>query len=242
MDATALRASTQAATGTTAASTTNGPSSRTATTGGGPIAAPTQPVLLGERLLPAPVGQPQTIHLNDGSMLVPVARVDASGSRTPLAGGPGSAPLATAVAAAAGPAAAAPVAVPVTAPAAAPVAGGGAAGFEPLGFLYNDRYFKKFHDAGGISLDDSKAVQERVVKSTFAYLLEEEPNVDDFGVTGVNVRRADPVADADLFKINPRAHYIVDVNGVQGNGVARSIPSVMNADGAVFVDPRIGRS
>lgn len=230
MDATALRARTQAATATTATGTTNGPSSSTVTTGGGPIAAPSQPVLLGERLLPAPVGEPQTIHLNDGSMLVPVARVDASGARTPLTGGPGSAPLSYAAA----------PAVAAAAPAAAPVVGGGS-GFEPLGFLYNDRYFKKFHDAGGIDLNDDKAVKERSVRSTFAYLLEEEPNVDDFGVTGVSYRKADPVADADLLKIDPRAHWIIDVNGVQGDGVARSIPSVMNSDGAVFVDPRIGR-
>lgn len=229
MDATALRASTQAATATTATGTTNGPSSSTVTTGGGPIAAPSQPVLLGERLLPAPAGEPQTIHLNDGSMLVPVARVDGTGNRTALSGGPGSTPLSYSAAPAA----------PAT-PAAAPVAGGGGA-FEPLGFLYDDRYFKKFHDAGGIDLNDDSAVKERSVRSTFAYLLEEEPNVDDFGVTGVSYRKADPVADADLFKINPRAHWIIDVNGVQGDGVGRSIPSVMNSDGAMFVDPRITR-
>ncbi len=239
MDATALRARTQAATATTATGTTNGPSSSTVTTGGGPIAAPSQPVLLGERLLPAPAGEPQTLHLNDGSMLVPVARVDASGNRTPLSGGPGSVPLNYSAAAVTAAPAAAPAAA-AAAPAAAPVSGGGS-GFEPLGFLYNDRYFKKFHDAGGIDLNDDGAVKERSVRSTFAYLLEEEPNVDDFGVTGVSYRKADPVADADLYRINPRAHWIIDVHGVQGDGVVRSIPSVMNSDGAVFVDPRVGR-
>lgn len=192
-------------------------------------------MLLGERLLPAPAGEPQTIHLNDGSMLVPVARVDASGSRTPLTGGPGSAQLQYSAAPSA-PAATAPAVVPNVS-----AGGANATGFEPLGFLYNDRYFKKFHDAGGLDLANDAKVKERAVRSTFAYLLEEEPNVDDFGVTGVNVRRPDPAADADLLRINPRAHYVIDVLGVQGNGVQRSIPSVMNSDGAVFVDPRIGR-
>ena len=250
MNATAVRTSTQAA-GATAAGTTNGPSSGTATTGGGPVAAPSQPVLLGERLLPAPAGEPQTLHLSDGSMLVPIARVDASGSRVPLSGGPASLPLRTATlaptvtavagiaSAVTGGGAAASPAAPAATPT-VPVAGAEQA-FEPLGFLYNDRYFKKFHDAGGIDLGDSKAVQERAVRSTFAYLLEEEPNVDDFGVTGVSVRRADPAADADLLRVNPRAHYVIDVHGVQGDGTQRSIPSVMNSDGAVFVDPRINR-
>lgn len=198
-------------------------------------------MLLGEKLLPAPVGEPQTLHLPDGSMLVPVARVDAAGNRTPLTGGAGSAPLrsaATAAPAAASAAEDAPAAI-APATAATPVSGGGDAAFEPHGFLYNDRYFAKFHDAGGIDLADSAAVEERAVKSTFAYLLKEEPEVDDFGVTDVKVRPADATADADLLHINPRAHFVIDVNGVTGTGRHKSIPSVMNRDGAVFVDPRI---
>lgn len=239
MDATALRASTQAATGATAAGTTNGPSSSTATTAGGPVAAPTNPVLLGEKILPAPLGQPQTLHLPDGSMLVPVAMLDAGGNRIPLTGGAGSAPLNYAASATA----AAPTAT--AAATTAPVTGGGStapnAGFEPLGILYNDRYFKKFHDASPIDLSNDKAVKDRAIKSTMAYLLEEEPNVDDFGVTNVDVRRVDPARDADLLRVDPRAYYVIDVHGVQGDGVVRSIPSVMNADGAVFTDPPVRR-
>jgi hypothetical protein len=257
MDAVALRAGTQAGgTGaTTSAAPTNGPSSSAPIAGGGPVAAPSQPALLGERLLPAPIGEPQTIHLPDGSMLVPIARVDASGNRIPLTGGAGSAPLMggggnAAVETPAQQAArtsgitgggvlrAAPGTAVSAAGAAVPAAGDV---FEPLGFLYNDKYFKKFHDAGGINVDDRAKVEERAIRSTFAYLLEEEPDVDDFGVTGVTIRAADPATDSDLLNVNPRSHLLVDVHGVQGNGVRRTIPSVMNRDGAVFVDPRIGR-
>ena len=35
---------------------------------------------------------------------------------------------------------------------------------------------------------------------------------------------------------------VIDVRGVQGDGTARSIPSVMNHDGTTYTDPRIGRS
>jgi hypothetical protein len=240
MDATALRASTQAATGTTIAGTTNGPSSGTATTGGGPVAAPTQPVLLGERLLPAPAGEPQTIHLNDGSMLVPVARVDASGNRVPLAGGPGSARLATAPAAAA-PAAAPAIAPAAAAPAAAQATGGGAAA--PIALLYNDLYFKQYFSGGnGFDSNNPEKVRERAIESTILYLHDKEPNVDDFGITAVDTRPVDAGADADLLKIDPNAKFVIDVKGVQGDGVARSIPSVMNHDGTTYTDPRIGRS
>ena len=239
MDATAVRASTQAATGATAAGTTNGPSSSTATTGGGPIAAPTQPVLLGERLLPAPAGEPQTIHLNDGSMLVPVARVDASGSRVPLAGGPGSAQLRPTGAATA-PAAPTPI---VTAPAAAaPAATGGGANAAPIALLYNDLYFKQYFAGGnGFDTNNPEKVRERAIESTILYLHDKEPHVDDFGVTAVNTRRVDPATDSDLLKIDPDAKFVIDVRGVQGDGVARSIPSVMNNDGTTYTDPRVGR-
>jgi hypothetical protein len=274
--------------GTFGSRTTFGPTSSRPDSWG-PISAPKLPTLLGERLLPAPTGEPQTLHLNDGSMLVPIAWIDAWGARMPLAGGPGSARLSTTTrpappapvepapvepaivepapvepapvepapveaapvepvpvfastptpAAPAAPAAEGAPAVPIATE--VPTTGGGAADFEPVGFLYNDRYFRKFHDAGGIDVNDQRAVEERVVRSTFAYLLEEEPDVDDFGVTSVHLRKVDPQADSDLLRINPRALYHADVAGIQGDGVTRSIPSVVNSDGAVFVDPRIHR-
>lgn len=251
MDATALRASTQAGgtATTTSARPTNGPSSGGSTTGGGPVAAPTNPTLLGEQLLPAPVGEPQTLHLPDGSILVPIARVDASGNRIPLAGGAGSAPLTG------GGANAAPAPVPAPAPAVggalhvaegAQVTADGAAvadnDFEPLGFLYNDNYYKRYFDGGGIDVNNRSQVEERATESTFLYLHDKEPEVDDFGITGVAVRPVDPAADGDLLRINPRAKYVIAVHGVQGNGVQRSIPTVMNADGATFTDPLIRRS
>lgn len=202
---------------------------------GGTTTAPARSTLLGVRLLPAPAGEPQTIHLADGSVLVPLARVGRDGTTQPLTGGGAAAAPVAPVPAPAPVPASAPVAAPAPVSAAVPPA----AGFEPKGFLYNDRYFRKFHAAGGIDVSDVRRVEERATRATFAYLLEEEPNVDDFGVTGVRMRRADPVGDSDLLRINPRAHWVVDVDGVQGDRVLRSIPSVVNSDGAVFVDPRI---
>jgi len=125
-----------------------------------------------------------------------------------------------------------PVAAPVTAPPARPP-------FEPKAFLYDDRFFKKFHAAGGIDVKDMNKVEDRIIRATFAYILAEEPDVDDLGITEVRIRLVDPIANADLLRVNPRALYIVDVIGVQGDGTERTIPSVFNSDGAVFVDPRI---
>ncbi|MCB0878431.1 MAG: hypothetical protein KDC46_05565 [Thermoleophilia bacterium] len=244
MNATAVRTSTAGALGTTAtARTTNGPSSTAPTAGGGPVAAPANQAYLGEQTLPAPVGQPQTLHLPDGSMLVPIARVDASGNRTPLAGGAGSAPLtgggADAAAAAQTPAAGGAL----HAAEGAQVTAGGQAiaddDFEPMGFLYNGDYYKRYFEDGGIDVNDRTAVEERSIESTFKYLKDREPEVDDFGITGVGVRRVDPSRDGDLLHVNPRALYVVDVHGVQGNGHQRSIPTVMNQDGTTFTDPRL---
>ncbi len=239
MDATALRVSTQAATGATAASTTNGPSSRTATTGGGPIAAPTQPVLLGERLLPAPAGQPQTIHLNDGSMLVPVARVDASGNRTPLAGGPGSAPLSYSANAAA-PAAAAPATAVRAATGTVPVSGAGAAAaFEPLGFLYRGEYYKKFQDTTKIDVSNTEQVKDKVTRGTLDHVKHDEPDYQGFGITSITTHAVDRVAHSDQPTVDPNAALYVEVTGVTGTGEVKMIPSVVEHDGDVFVDPRI---
>lgn len=247
MDATALRASAQVGgtTATTSTRPTNGPSSGGSTAGGGPIAALTNPTLLGERLLPAPLGEPQTLHLPDGSMLVPIARVDAAGSRIPLTGGAGSAPLTGGGDVAAATAAAAASGGVLHAAEGAQVTASGAAvaddDFEPLGFLYNDNYYKRYFDGGGIDVSDRGKVEERAVESTFLYLKDKEPAVDDFGITGVAVRTVDPHADRDLLTVNPRARYVIDVHGVQGNGTQRSIPTVMNGDGATFTDPLIKR-
>lgn len=220
------------------------------------MAAPAQPTLLGVVALTPPPGQPaKTITLPDGSTLVPLGPVgsaSANAAQASLApqvasahgGGAAAAPTA------AGPVAAQPQAgqqaqAQAQAPTSAtpsPTGGGAAAGFEPKGFLYNDRYFAKFHAAGGIDLADKDAVERRMAKSTMSYLVEEEPDVDDFGITSIDVRRADSNADRDLLNVNPRSHYVADVKGVDGTGRGKSIPLVMNVDGAVFVDPRIGRT
>lgn len=248
MDAVALRLS---ATGTTTtAATTNGPSSSAPASGGGPVAAPSQPALLGEMTLPAPTGEPQTIHLPDGSLLVPIARVDASGSRIPLAGGAGSAPLTGGGGVTEAPAA--QMSVPTSASGAggslhaaegAQLTADGRAiaddDFEPLGMLYNGDYYKRYFDGGGLDVNDRGALEERAVESTILYLRDKEPEVDDFGVTGIGMRPADPATDQDLLNVNPRAKWIVDVHGVQGDGTQRTIPTVINEDGATFTDPRI---
>lgn len=234
MDATALRAGTQALTpqltGAAAGATTNGPSSGTPVAGGGPVAAPTQPTLLGTKLLPAPAGEPQTIHMPDGTMLVPLARVDAAGRQTAL-----NTPAASAAAANVTPVATRPVTVTPTA--AAPVTAG--AGFEPKGFLFRGNYYKKFEDNTKIDLANLRQVEEKVTRGTLDHVKEDEPELNGFGVTNVSTRRVDRVADADLLNINPNAVYVVDVAGVAGTGQAKSIPSVVNADGSVFVDPKI---
>jgi len=247
MDATTLRTAqavtpTSTAGSSTAARTTNGPSSTQPIAGGGPVAAPTQPTLLGVVALTPPKGEaPKTITLPDGSLLVPLGPVGSPAANA------ASVSLAPKVAAAHGGGAAAAVAPTAASTSSHTAATGGglitptASGFEPKGFLYNDRYFAKFHAAGGIDLADKNAVERRMAKSTMAYLLEEEPEVDDFGITGIDVRRADPAADRDLLTVNPRSHYVADVKGVDGNGRGKSIPLVMNGDGAVFVDPRVSR-
>jgi hypothetical protein len=220
MDATAVRASAPAvtpATSTTASTTTNGPSSRVPTIGGGPTPAPAQPTLLGVTLLPAPAGQPQTIHLADGSMLVPLARVSHS-SAAP-------APSAISVA---------PAPAPAPAPAAVP-----AADFTPKGFLYRGNYYKRFQDETAIDLANLDQVEDKVTRGTLDHVKEDEPGMNGFGVTNIATRRVDRTADADLLNVNPHAVYVVDVSGVSGTGDSRSIPSVVNDDGSVYVDPRI---
>lgn len=241
MDATALRTSTQAVTtGTraTATATTNGPSSGAPVAGGGPVAASSNGALLGTHLLPAPAGQPQPIHLPDGSVLVPLAIVDGSGRQLPLTQGGALAPS-NPTTSGGGPAPSVAMNAPVVT---APAGGARTAAFEPKGFLYNDLYFAKFHDAKPIDLNDRDAVERRMAKSTMAYLLEEEPEVDDFGIREIRVRRADPARDQDLLTVNPRSHWVADVVGVDGTtGTPKDkvIPLVMNSDGAVFVDPRV---
>ncbi|MCW2927222.1 MAG: hypothetical protein JWM86_1190 [Thermoleophilia bacterium] len=231
MDATAVRGITQAVTmqgtmGTTAGATTNGPSSNAPVAGGGPVAAPSQPTLLGVKLLPAPAGEPQTLHLPDGSMLVPLAKVDALGRQSALRGG-------QAAPAAAPTAAARPIDLVPTTGAARPAA------FEPKGFLFRGDYYKKFEDDTRIDLANIRQVEEKVTRGTLDHVKEDEPELHGFGVTNVTTRRVDPNTDRDLLNINPGAYYVVDVAGVAGTGQAKSIPSVVNADGSVFVDPRL---
>jgi hypothetical protein len=219
MDATAVRTSAPAVTpaaSTAASTTTNGPSSGVPTTGGGPTPAPAQPTLLGVTLLPAPAGQPQTIHLADGSMLVPLARVSHS-SASP-----------------------APVAISSPAPA-APVAPapGAASGFTPQGFLFRGNYYRRFQDETAINLANLDEVQEKVTRGTLDHVKEDQPEDNGFGVQDIQTRRVDPATDADLLNVNPHAVYVVNVSGVTGNGEAQSIPSVVNDDGSVYVDPRL---
>lgn len=242
MDATALRAGTQAVTppvtSAATAATTNGPSSNAATAGGGPVPAPAQPTLLGVKLLPAPAGAPQTIHLADGSMLVPLAKVGADGAMRPLHGGGAAAAPAAAGAAAASRATPASPATPASTSPATSTAPGGGSHFEP-GFMFRGDYYRKFLDRTAIDMANLDQVKEKVVRGTIDKVMTDEPELNGFGVTEVRTRHVDRVADRDLLTINPDATYVVDVSGVGGNGEARSIPSVVDADGDVFVDPRL---
>ena len=242
MDATAVRASAQTvtplATSTAAAATTNGPSSSGPTAGGGPVPAPAQPTLLGTKLLPAPAGKPETIHLPDGSMLVPLAKVSSDGSMSALPGGGPATPATAATPAAPATRTAATPAAPAS-PASSTAPGGGSH-FEP-GFLFRGNYYKKFLDRTAIDLANLDQVKEKVIRGTLDKIMTDEPETNGFGVTDVKTRAVDPVADRDLLVVDPDAKLIVDVSGVGGNGVAKSIPSVVDADGDVFVDPFIRR-
>ncbi|MCW2923256.1 MAG: hypothetical protein JWM98_660 [Thermoleophilia bacterium] len=240
MDATATRASTPGVTpqgtqASTAATAT--PSATGSTAGGGPSAAPGSTALLGTVLLPAPAGQPQTLSLPDGSILVPLANVNGAGQQTPLTGGAGSAALSVAPVAAA-PARTAPVATaPATTATAADVKK--KQGIDNTGFLYNSQWYAKYADAGGIDLADRDAVEKRVAKATYSHIVTDEPEIGDFAISSITPRLVDPVADKDLLAVDPNAYYAFDVVGRTGTGETRSIPSVMNADGAVYVDPRL---
>lgn len=225
---------------TTAAAPTNGPSSSVPTTGSGQVAVSTNQAFLGEQVLPAPIGEPQTIHLPDGSMLVPVARVDASGARIPLTGGAGSAQYVST---------------------GSTVNHGGTGGgtlhagegaqitsdgraladsdFEPLGILYNGNYYKRYFDGGGLDVNDRNKLEERATESTYLYLKDKEPEVDDFGISGISLRRVEAGRDTDLLHVNPRAMWVMDVHGIQGDGVQRTIPTIINSDGATYTDPRM---
>lgn len=235
MDATAINAVTPLATSTATATTTNGPSSRGAIAGGGPVPAPAQPTLLGVKLLPAPAGRPQTIHLNDGSMLVPLAKVGSDGQLRSL-DDPTARPATAAV-----PATPANPATGIAARPAAPAvpATGGGAGFEPKGFLYRGNYYKKFQDDTAIDIANLDQVREKVTRGTLNHVKEDEPTWQGLGVMDIKTRRVDPHADRDLLNVDPSALYYVEVSGVTGTGEYKVIPSVVESDGDVFVDPRL---
>jgi hypothetical protein len=235
MDATAVNAVSPLATSTATATTTNGPSSSGPTAGGGPVPAPAQPTLLGVKLLPAPAGKPETIHLNDGSLLVPLAKVDARGTIHALDDSSARAATAALPATPASPTTgtAARPATPATPSTFEP------GGFEPKGFLYKGNYYKKFQDSTAIDIANLGDVQEKVTRGTLGHVRDEEQGWNGFGVTDVKTRRVDPNADRDLLNVDPNAAYYVEVTGVTGTGEQKMIPSVVETDGDVFVDPRI---
>ena len=222
------------ATSTATATTTNGPSSNGAVAGGGPVPAPAQPTLLGVKLLPAPAGKPETIHLNDGSMLVPLAKLDSRGTIRSLddAAAPATVPAVRATPAN-------PTAGTAARPATPAVPGGGAAGFEPKGFLYKGNYYKKFEDQTAIDVRNLAQVQDRITRGTLNHVKENEPEWQGLGITEIKSRAVDPNADRDLLNVDPNAAVYVEVSGITGTGEAKTIPSVVESDGDVFVDPRI---
>lgn len=110
--------------------------------------------------------------------------------------------------------------------------------FEPLAFVWNQKFYNKVASATDIDISDESAVRTRALKSTMQQVLD-DGEYDDFAVREIRLRRVDPTADADLLNVNPRAHWIAEADGVDGTGTAHTIPSVVNRDGAVFVDPRI---
>jgi hypothetical protein len=113
------------------------------------------------------------------------------------------------------------------------------AGFEPKGFLYKGNYYKKFMDNTAIDIANLDQVHEKVTRGTLGHVRDEEPTWQGFGITDIRSRRVDPNADRDLLNVDPGATYYVEVSGVTGTGEQKMIPSVVEADGDVFVDPRI---
>lgn len=118
-------------------------------------------------------------------------------------------------------------------------AGGDAGHPVPKAFIWNHRFFTPVAPPGGVDVHDEVAVDRRVVRSVVQYLLDEEPDVDDFAVNELHRRAVDKDADADLLHVNPGAMWVYDVVGVNGAGIGRTFPVVMNDDGSTFVDPRV---
>ena len=256
MNATAIGAGPVASTLSTTSTTATGAAGATAAA---PTAQPSGPqavsddmTVLGTELLPAPAGQPQPIHLADGSMLVPIATVDESGRQLPLTANGALAP-APAPAAEATPAPAQALlpaiagasvgadSAPIADARSAPDLNAAPTGNE-RGFMYNDNYYKKYKEArpaGTFDFNDSAKLEERVIEATL--LKTQDMQIADFGVTRMTMRKADPARDADLFNVNPNAYIIVDLWGKDGSGQEHYLPSVVDRDAGVFVDPRIGR-
>lgn len=110
--------------------------------------------------------------------------------------------------------------------------------FEPLAFVWNHQFYNKVASANDMDVTNEPAVTTRTLHSVMQQVLDDH-EYDDFAVQQIQLRRVDPVRDADLVHVNPRAHWIADAIGVDGTGTSHTIPSVVNSDGAVFVDPRI---
>jgi hypothetical protein len=107
----------------------------------------------------------------------------------------------------------------------------------PGSFLWQGKYFYKVAPAGGVDILDRMQVENRARKAVSQHLLNE--GFGAYAINSVQIRLVDPVADADLLRMDPGAYYVIDSGGTWADGTSGDIPSVMNRDGTTFVDPRI---
>lgn len=216
MDAAAARVQTQVGTPaitpqTTTDASNGAPAVEDLTPGNGPV-KPKGTVKTGTLLLPAPEGKPKRVHLPDGSVLVPLKRFDLDGMP---AASPGAGPKAT-------------------------TGGGDRPDSEPDMLLYNGNFYKEFiEELTPEELSDMPTVKDRLVRSTLIYLREERPEVKDFAIRDVKVRRVDPVADRDLLAVSPRTRMVAHVRGATADGTELTLPSLLNDDGSLLTDPRL---
>lgn len=106
-------------------------------------------------------------------------------------------------------------------------------------FLWRGNYYHKIANAGG-NTNNLLEVELRVAKSTLIHKIEEE-GIQDFAINRVQTRAVDPVADADLLRIDPNAKWVSDVTGTRADGSKEVIPVVTDRDGVTWVDPFLRR-
>lgn len=107
-------------------------------------------------------------------------------------------------------------------------------------FLWKGDYYYQIETPGGtLDVTNEKQVKNRVAMAIAKHVLEDE-KVTDYSINSISLRRVDPDRDAALLRVDPGAYWIISSTGVAADGREFSIPAVVNADGTIYVDPRLG--